>query len=242
MPKIYCGLTSRGGGTSSTWMIGMAAAAAEKGHSVLLIDADMEGGTILASLGLGKNRDRSLHNIMNTSMSADAMMAQTIGVPGYQAFRIIPGYRGGHYGPELTTVLIGMEKGLKFLPDDYVFIDCGHPLSHAGIRNPQEVLNAIGLIADKTFVVVRDEPAFVAHALDTFSRLQFAPGSWGEMNLVICEQRKGRTRDHIRQIYARAAEWTLLAGWSWNERQAMKSADNSKPYPMGDLPRRLGLI
>jgi MinD-like ATPase involved in chromosome partitioning or flagellar assembly len=224
----------------------MAAAIAEKGKSVTLIDADMEGGTVLASLGLGQSRDRSIDNILNTSMTSDALLAQTIGVPGYGGLRVIPGYRGGRYGPELTDPLHRMEHGIRSLPDDYVFIDCGHPLSHAGIKSPQEVLNALGLVSDKVFVVVRDEPAFVVHALDCFRKLQFEQGQWGDMYLVICEQRKGRMRDQVRQTYARgignADHLPLLAGWSWNERQAAKAIDQSRPYPMGDLPRRLGLI
>lgn len=241
-PKVYSVLTTRAGGTSSTWAVGMAAAMAAKGKSVLLIDADMEGGTVMASLGLGQYRDRSLHNIMNTSMPADALMAQTIAVPGYPTFRIIPGYRGGHYGPELNVTLGQMEAGLKGLPDDYVFIDCGHPLSHAGIKSPQDVLDIIGRISSKVFVVVRDEPAFVTHALDTFHRLKLEPGGWGEMGLVICEQRKGSARDYVRQTYARHLDMPLLPGWSWNEHQAAKCADSCKPYPMGDAPRRLDLF
>lgn len=240
---VYSFLTTRAGGTSSTLATGMAAAMADKGHTVMLVDMDMEGGTIVASLGLGQSRDRGIQNVLNTTMSADALMAQSIAVPGHQNLQVIPGLRGGVFGPELSGPLRSIERGLRGLPVEYVIMDCGHPLSHAGIRSPQEVLGAMGLASDRIFVVVRDEPAWMAHALDVFKPINMEPGHWGEMNLIICEQRKGRIRDQVRQEYRRRLpDLELLAGWTWNEHQAARASDHSSPYPVGDLPRKLGLI
>ena len=241
-PHIYSVFTNRAGSTSTTWALGMAAGLAAKGKSVTLIDADMEGGTIRASLGLHKGRDASIANLMNTNMDVDILMRQTVGVEGYENVRVIPGFADGNYGPELTRPLLTMEPALRQLPDDYVIIDCGHPLSHAAIGSPQDVFNAIGLVSEKLFFVARDDPGYAQHAIGMFRHLHIDSGRWGEFNLVICEQRKGRERDHIRQRFAQALQVTPLAGWAWNERQAIKSLNQNRAYPMGDLPKRCGLL
>ena len=95
--------TTRAGQTSTSWATSLAWTLSAT-RSVVLVDCDMEGGTIADLLYL-KLDDRGLANCFGgRPVTTDVLAAQTLPVPDRPGLGVIPGLRGA-YGFEIGECL-----------------------------------------------------------------------------------------------------------------------------------------
>ena len=106
--------TTRAGQTSTSWATSLAWSLAAS-RSVVLVDCDMEGGTIADLLYLRLD-DRGLANCFgDRAVTATVLAAQTIPVPDRPGLRVIPGLRST-YGLEIGDCLRSIAPALDALP------------------------------------------------------------------------------------------------------------------------------
>jgi MinD-like ATPase involved in chromosome partitioning or flagellar assembly len=203
---------------------------------VVLVDCDMEGGTIADLLYLRLD-DRGLANCFGgRPVTAAVLTAQTVAVPDRPGLRVIPGLRNA-YGFEIGEALRAIAPALAELACDAVIVDLGHPWSHPGLRSPRAAAEAVCSVFHRVFVVVRDEPALLARSIDV---LRTARPAHGE--LVICEQRgAAHRRVMVESIERELPELTIRRGWEWDERRAARMADSGRPMTLAGVEDELHL-
>ena len=227
--------TTRAGQTSTSWATSLAWSLAGS-RSVVLVDCDMEGGTIADLLYLRLD-DRSLANCFGDRPVTAAMLgAQTIPVPDRPGLRVIPGLRST-YGLEITDCLRSIAPALSELSCDMVVVDLGHPWAHTGLRSPRAAADAVCAVFDRVFIVVRDAPALLSRSLDV---LRTARPPHGE--LIVCEQRGPSHRRVMDETVERELpDLPIRRGWTWDERRAARVADTGRPTVLAGIEAELHL-
>jgi MinD-like ATPase involved in chromosome partitioning or flagellar assembly len=227
--------TTRAGQTSTSWATSLAWSLATN-RSVVLIDCDMEGGTIADLLYLRLD-DRGLANCFGDRPATAAVLnAQAIPVPGRSGLRVIPGLRST-YGLEIGDCLRSIGPALLGLDCDVVVVDLGHPWAHASLRSPRAAADAVCSLFDRVFIVVRDDPALLSRTIDV---LRTARPPHGE--LIICEQR-GAThrRVMVESLERELPDLPIRPGWGWDERRAARVADTGRPMILAGIESELHL-
>jgi MinD-like ATPase involved in chromosome partitioning or flagellar assembly len=205
-------------------------------RDVLLVDSDMEGGTVADTLYL-RLENRSLANCFGERPTSPAELErQALSVPERARLRVVPGLRRS-YGFEVVECLRKLAPALRDQESDLVIVDLGHPLSHPGLRSPRAAAEAITSCFHRLFIVVRDEPALLARTIDV---LQAARLSHGEM--VVCQQRSAAHRRLVRDTFGRLfPELLLRECWTWDERGAARMAETGKPMRMPGIAAELAV-
>jgi MinD-like ATPase involved in chromosome partitioning or flagellar assembly len=218
--------TTRAGQTSTSWATSLAWSLAAS-RSVVLVDCDMEGGTIADLLYLRLD-DRGLANCLGgRPATATALAAQTLAVPDRPGLRVIPGLRSS-YGFEIGECLRTLAPALSEMACDAVVVDLGHPWAHPGLRSPRAAADAVCSAFHRVFIVVRDEPALLSRSIDV---LRTARPPHGE--LLICEQRgNAHRRVMVETIERELPDLTIRGGWEWDERRAARMADSGRPFTL----------
>lgn len=227
--------TTRAGQTSTSWAVSVAWTLAAD-RSVVLVDCDMEGGTIADILYLPTG-DRGIANCLGERQSTAAELdAQSVPVPDRPNLRVIPGLRGT-FGFDVAECLRRLGPGLRDLGYDTVIADLGHPLSHPGLRSPRAAADAICTAFQRVFFVVRDEPALMARSLDVLRSARLPRGE-----IVICQQR-GRALHRVlnESLKRELPDLAVRNGWSWDERRAIRIAETGRPLTLPSVQRELGL-
>jgi hypothetical protein len=203
---------------------------------VVLVDCDMEGGTIADLLYLRLD-DRSLANCFGgRPVTAAVLAAQTVAVPDRPGLRVIPGLRNT-YGFEIGEALRTIGPALGELACDTVVVDLGHPWSHPGLRSPRAAADAVCSVFHRVFIVVRDEPALLARSIEV---LRTARPPHGE--LVVCEQRgTAHRRVMVESIERELPDLSIRRGWEWDERRAARMADTGRPLTLAGIDEELHL-
>ena len=227
--------TTRAGQTSTYWATALAWTLAES-RSVVLVDCDMEGGTIADLLFLDLD-SRGLANCFGDRPAATAdLVAQLVDVPRRANLKVIPGLRGT-VGFEIAECLYKLRGGLQGLECDTVIADLGHPLAHAGLRSPRGAAQAICATFQRVFVVVRDEPALISRSIDV---LRAARPAHGEM--IICQQRsRAHRRLLVESLERELPDLAIRAGWSWDSQRAAHMADTGTPMSLNGMVAELHL-
>jgi MinD-like ATPase involved in chromosome partitioning or flagellar assembly len=227
--------TTRAGQTSTSWATSLAWSLAAS-RSVVLIDCDMEGGTIADLLYLRLD-DRGLANCLGgRPVTASVLAAQTVAVPDRPRLRVIPGLRST-YGFEIGECLRTIAPALGELACDAIVVDLGHPWAHPGLRSPRAAADAVCAVFHRVFIVVRDEPALLSRSIDV---LRTARPPHGE--LVICEQRgAAHRRVMVESIERELPDLTIRRGWEWDERRAARMADSGRPMTLVGVETELHL-
>lgn len=228
--------TTRAGQTSTYWAVSLAWSLSER-RSVMLVDCDMEGGTIADLLYL-RTADRSLGNCFgDRSARPDELEAQAVAVPGRAGLRVVPGLRGG-YGFEVSECLRRVGPALTGLGADVVIADLGHPLAHPGLRSPRSSAEAVCALFHRVFVVLRDEPALVSRSITV---LRAARPPHGE--IVFCRQRSRQLHRRITETMERELPDLPIRDvmWRWDERAAARVGDGGAPIPLDGAVRELRL-
>ncbi len=235
MSTLIAVYTTRAGQTSTYWATSLAWTLAENRH-VMLIDSDMEGGTIADLLYL-KIGDQSLGNCFGDRPARpDELAAQSVVVPNRPNLRIVPGLRGS-YGYDIAECLRKMHVAYAGLPDDVVIADLGHPLSHPGLRSPRAAAEAICAVFHRAFIVIRDDPPLVAYSINV---LRAARPPFGE--IVICHQRsRAFKREIVASIEREMPDLPVRDIWSWDERRATKMGDQGIPMHFGGIDKELNI-
>jgi MinD-like ATPase involved in chromosome partitioning or flagellar assembly len=227
--------TTRAGQTSTYWATSLAWTLAES-RSVVLVDCDMEGGTI-ADLLLLDVDDRGLANCFGDRPAEAAMLsAQAIRVPHRPNLSVVPGLRGTN-GFEIAACLHKLSQGLQGLGCDVVVVDLGHPLAHPGLRSPRAAAQAICTVFQRVFVVVRDEPALMSRSIDVLRAARLAHGE-----LIICRQRgRAHHRLLVESVERELPDIAIRDGWAWDGSRAARMADTGKPMVLSGVAAELHL-
>jgi MinD-like ATPase involved in chromosome partitioning or flagellar assembly len=235
MRTIIASCTTRAGQTSTYWAVCVAWTLAES-RSVMLVDCDMEGGTIADMLYLPIG-DRSIANCFgDTPTSISDLEAQAVDVPERSNLRVIPGLRGT-YGYELTQCLRKVGPALRGLASDTIIVDLGHPLAHPGLRSPRAAGEAMRDVFHRIFVVLRDEPALVARSIDVLKSARLAHGE-----IVLCQQRsRALHRVLVGSLERELPNLPIRDGWLWDERRAARMAETGRPMTLSGLDAGLRL-
>jgi hypothetical protein len=208
---------------------------------VVLVDCDMEGGTIADLLYLRLD-DRGLANCFgDRPVTASVLDAQAVSVPDRAGLRVIPGLRSA-YGLEIGECLRSIAPALRDLSCDTVVVDLGHPWAHTGLRSPRAAADAVCSVFDRVFIVIRDDPALLSRSIDV---LRTARPPHGE--LIVCEQRGATHRRvmvesvMVESIERELPDLPIRRGWAWDERRAARVADTGRPIIMAGIEAELHL-
>jgi MinD-like ATPase involved in chromosome partitioning or flagellar assembly len=227
--------TTRAGQTSTSWATSLAWSLAAS-RSVVLVDCDMEGGTIADLLYLRLD-DRGLANCFgDRPVTATVLETQAIPVPDRPRLRVIPGLRGT-YGSEIGECLRSIGPALRNLTCDAVVVDLGHPWAHTSLRSPRAAGDAVCSVFDRVFIVIRDDPALLSRSIDV---LRTARPPHGE--LIVCEQRgAAHRRVMVESIERELPDLPIRRGWEWDERRAARVADTGRPTVLSSIESELHL-
>lgn len=228
--------TTRAGQTSTHWAACLAWTLAERCR-VLLVDCDMEGGT-LADLMLLRTDDRSIANCFGDRPATPLELdAQAVGHPAREQLRVVPGLSRS-YGYEIVQCLARLAPALTGARDDVVIADLGHPLSHADLRSPRSAAEAICSVFSRAFVIIRDDPALLSRSIGV---LQAARPPHGE--LIVCNQRsRAYRRVVIESLERNVPELAIRDVWQWDEARATRMSETGIPATLVGVADDLNLL
>lgn len=227
--------TTRAGQTSTYWATSLAWSLSEKWR-VMMVDCDMEGGTIADLLYL-RIEDRSLGNVFGDRPAyAQELEEQAVNVPNRPNLRVVPGLRSS-YGFEISDCLRRLAPAFSQLPYHFVIADLGHPLAHPGLRSPRAAAEAICAVFGRAFIVVRDDPALVARTINV---LRAARPPHGE--IIVCHQRsRAHKRSIIESMERELPDLPVRDIWTWDEKRATRMGDTGVPMTLAGIDKDLGL-
>lgn len=236
MTTLIAVYTTRAGQTSSHWAACLAWTLAER-QRVLLVDCDMEGGT-LADLLMLPVADRSIANCFGDRPATPAELdAQAVPHPLRDRLRLVPGLSRS-YGYEIGECLGKLAPAFRGATDDVLIADLGHPLSHPGLRSPRSAAEAICSLFTRAFIVVRDDPALLSRSIAV---LQAARPSHGE--LIICNQRSRAYRRLIGESLRRnLPELPVRDVWQWDDERATRIGETGTPAMLPGVAADLNLV
>jgi MinD-like ATPase involved in chromosome partitioning or flagellar assembly len=227
--------TTRAGQTSTHLAACLGWTLAERAP-VLLVDCDMEGGT-LADLLLLRTGGRGIGNCFGDRPATPGeLTAQAVPHPERESLRIVPGLARS-YGYEVGECLKKLAPALSGADEEVVIADLGHPLSHPGLRSPRAAAEAICNVFGRAFIVVRDEPALLSR---TIAVLQAARPRHGE--LIVCHQHgRAYRRSILDSLQRTLPDMPVRDGWEWNEARATRMAETGVPALLPGIDRALNL-
>ncbi|HSP65765.1 MAG TPA: hypothetical protein VLO10_06210 [Candidatus Deferrimicrobium sp.] len=236
MKTLVAVYTTRAGQTSTHWAACLAWTLAERAR-VLLVDCDMEGGTI-ADLLLLRTNERSIANCFGDRAASPGDLAeQAVTHPMRESLSVVPGLSRS-YGYEVSECLRRLAPALAGADEHVVIADLGHPLSHPGLRSPRAAAEAICSIFGRAFIVVRDEPALLSR---TITVLQAARPPHGE--LIVCHQHgKAYRRAILESLQRNLPELAVRDVWQWDEMRAARMAETGIPATLAGIGRDLNLL
>jgi len=226
--------TTRAGQTSTYWATSLAWTLAER-RRVLLVDCDMEGGTIADLLFLDVD-SRSLGNCFGDRPARPRDLEdQAVVVARRPSLRVVPGMRTS--GLPMADSLRQLGPALDGVDAEVVIADLGHPLAHPGLRSPRAAAEAICSLFPRTFIVIRDEPALVARSINV---LRVARPSHGE--IILCRQRsRAMGRQVADSLQREIPELPVRDGWQWDVGAATRMGDTGTPISLAGAERALAL-
>ncbi len=238
MGTLIAVYTTRAGQTSSYWATSLAWTLAET-RRVMLVDCDMEGGTIADTLYL-KNDDRSIGNCFGDRPAMpDELADQALVVPQRPNLSVVPGLQSS-YGYEISDSLRKLQPAFEGLSDhefEITIADLGHPLSHPGLRSPRAGAEAICAVFHRAFVVIRDDPSLISRSINV---LRVARPPHGE--IIICHQRsRAMKKEIIESIERELPDLPVRDIWLWDERKATRMGDSGVPMTLPGIGKDLNL-
>ena len=235
MSTLIAAYTTRAGQTSTHFACSLAWTLARESR-VLLVDADMEGGTI-ADLFVLPVDDRGILNCFgDRPASLEHLNAQAVAHPRREGLRVVPGLVRS-YGLDVAECLRLLEPALRAASDDYVIVDLGHPLSHPGLRSPRLAATAISQVFPRVFIVVRDDPALMVRSINVLGAAQPAHGE-----VLLCGTRSRAYRDAVGESLAQAVpELPIRDVWRWDADAARRFAETGIPPEMTGIVNDLAL-
>ncbi|HEY8676053.1 MAG TPA: hypothetical protein VIO13_08830 [Candidatus Dormibacteraeota bacterium] len=236
MSTLIAVYTTRAGQTSTHWAVCLAWTLAER-RRVLLVDCDMEGGTI-ADLLLLRTEERGIANCFGDRPATTAQLAaQAVVHPARQRLSVVAGLSRS-YGYEVSECLRKLAPALAGASEDVVVADLGHPLSHPGLRSPKSAAEAICSIFGRAFVVIRDDPALLSRSIAV---LQAARPPHGE--LIVCHQHGRAYRKAILATLQQSLpEMAVRDVWQWDESRAARMAETGVPASLSGVVVDLNIV
>lgn len=235
MSTLIAVYTTRAGQTSTHWAACLAWTLAES-RRVLLVDCDMEGGT-LADVMLLRTEELSIANCFgDRAATAAELNAQAVAHPERARLRVVPGLSRS-CGYEIVEFLGKLAPALSGAADDVVIADLGHPLSHPGLRSPRPAAEAICTVFSRAFVVIRDDPALLSRSIAV---LQTARPPHGE--LIVCHQHARAYRKAIvESLHRNLPGLAVRDVWQWDEARATRIGETGVPATLVGVADDLNL-
>jgi len=235
MSTLVAVYTTRAGQTSTYWATSLAWTVAER-RRVMLVDCDMEGGTIADLLYL-RTDERSIGNVFgDRPVRPEELAEQSVTVPSRPTLRVVPGLRST-YGFEIAEALRKLQYAIAGQPDDVVIADLGHPLAHPLLRSPRGAAEVICSVFQRAFIVMRDDPSLVARSINV---LRAARPPYGE--IIVCHQRsRAMKKDIIESIERELPDLPVRDIWPWDEKRATKMGDSGIPMSLTGIDKELNL-
>lgn len=236
MTALIAVYTTRAGQTSTHWAVSLAWTLAERSR-VLLVDCDMEGGT-LADLLLLRTDERGIANCFgDRPATAMELSAQAVPHPLRRGLRVVPGLSRS-YGYEIGECLRKLAPALHDADEDVVIADLGHPISHPGLRSPRSAAEAICSVFGRVFIVIRDDPALLSRSIAV---LQAARPPHGEV--IVCHQHgRAYRRAILESLHLNVPDLPVRDVWQWNEARATHLAETGIPSPLTGVAGDLNLV
>jgi MinD-like ATPase involved in chromosome partitioning or flagellar assembly len=236
MSTLMAVYTTRAGQTSTHWAVCLAWTLAER-RRVLLVDCDMEGGTI-ADLLLLRTEERSVANCFGDRPATTAqLVAQAVPHPEREALSVVPGLTRS-YGYEVSECLRKLAPAMGGASEDVVIADLGHPLSHPGLRSPRASAEAICSAFGRAFIVIRDDPALLSRSIAV---LQAARPPHGE--LIVCHQHsRAYRRAILESLQQNLPELAIRDVWQWDEARAARMAETGVPASLPGVDVDLTIV
>jgi hypothetical protein len=255
-------MTPRPGQGSSTWALALAWEIAET-STVLLVDADPQGGTIADQLALPLEASAGQVGMARlfgpARVSAEMIEANSIPVARRSRLRVVPGV-AGYSGPVLSTFLPKLREpaeagsyygdqgpsrsasSLLDVSSDVVIVDLGAPLAHPDLQAPERAADAIATAFQRVFIVIRDAPGLLPYNLSVLRAARLAKG---ELILACRGGRRGDDREMrgtVREALGHSLpEIALGAEWEWNPEAASRAEQEGVAMPAPGLAASLGL-
>lgn len=227
--------TTRAGQTSTHWATCLAWTLAQT-RRVLLVDCDMEGGTVADLLLLRTGAQGIASCFGDRPATSEQLARQAIAHPRRDNLQVVPGLVRS-YGYEVSECLRQLGPALRATDADVVVVDLGHPLSHPGLRSPRVAAQAICGLFERAFIVVRDDPALLSRSIAV---LQAASPAHGEV--IVCRQRSAEYQRVIRDAVERNVPGVAVrAGWAWDDQRAARMDETGVPLTLDDVERELTL-
>ena len=236
MSTLIAVYTTRAGQTSTHWAACLAWTLAAD-QRVLLVDCDMEGGT-LADLLLLSTQDRSIANCFgDRPASAAELDAQAVPHPERANLRVVPGLARS-FGYEIGECLGKLAGALRGVGDDVVVADLGHPLSHPGLRSPRAAAEAICALFSRAFIIIRDDPALLSRSIAVLASARPPHGE-----LIICHQRSRAYRRLVIESLARNLPGLPARDvWQWDAPRAARIGETGIPTTLAGVAGDLNLV
>ena len=227
--------TTRAGQTSTYWATCLAWNLAER-RRVLMVDSDMEGGTVADLLYL-RTDERSISNCFGDRPAMPhELEEQAVTVPQRPNLRVVPGLRST-VGFEISECLRKLKPALTGLDYDVIIADLGSPLAHPGLRSPRAAAEEICSTFHRGFIVVRDDPALVARTINV---LRAARPPHGE--IIVCHQRsRAHKKNIVESIERELPDLPVRDIWQWDEKRATRMGDTGTPMTMAGIDKDLNL-
>lgn len=236
-PLLIAVMGTRAGSTSTYWATSLAWTIATAGHTTMLMDCDMECGTIEGLLNFDRRARRGLSNIVGTRATAQDIEAQSVPHKKVDKLKVVGGL-WGQYGPEITNPLRFFGESLKSISAEVVIADLGHPFSHAGITNPHEVAVQITETFDRIFVLVRDSPELFPRALDALKLADFSRGE-----IVLSQQQNNQFVGLItKSLQDQLPLMPVVSVFPWDQKRALDMSMSAVPMSLEDVPAKLNLL
>ncbi len=219
--------TKDGQGTTST-ALAVALETAERGHSVLFVDADMSGTSTAVDHLLIDPAHRGMNNLVGEGPINSAMLLGQAVAVAEERLQIVPGLHQ-IYGSNISHLIRRLISGqaLRALPQDFVVFDLGCAWSHVLLQSPRLEAQAVSTLSARVFVVIQDAPVRLARSLDV---LRGADPPKAE--LIVLDTRSGVMSRKVKEAIANQLPGLSIAATvPWDPKRAMKAEDEGRSIP-----------
>jgi MinD-like ATPase involved in chromosome partitioning or flagellar assembly len=231
------GVVSPRAGSTATYFATCLSYTLADDRRVVLVDADMSGGTVADLLHL-KTEGRSLAHLYGGDVRAievAELEAMAVPVPHRPNLRVVPGIEST-YGNRTSWMLPPLDAALKALSADVVVCDLGQALCYPGIESPSAEAEAICKVFQRVFVVTRDDPALFARYIEVLRQARLP-----RAELVITQSRHRRLGESMAETMSRqVGDVPIRYVWPWDERRAAHMGDSGVPMTLRNV-HQLGI-
>ncbi len=237
MKTLIAVYTTRAGQGSTFWGTSLAWTLSER-RKVVLVDADMEAGTIANLFALRLDGQGIANCFGDRPARSEELEQQLVPVPGRPNLMVVPGLHGDSPGYEMSEALHKLGPALLGINTDVVIADLGHPLMHPNLRSARGAAEAICQVFHRAFIVIRAEHALLACSINV---LRAARPPFGEI-VVGFDPKDGHRKDVLATLGHELPDLPVREDYVWDAKRARELSVGGTPMTLGQIERALNLI